>query len=342
MGGGTGSQRRSLGVDVSYAQDTPLNWGRMYEAGVRFAFIRSSDGLVRQNARNIIIDDMYHDHIDGARKSGIYTTSYHLLRETDPERQARVAGDLFYMDHDMPHVVDVEAVVIRGVDYDSVKSVRTVKLYCEAFFSETGVTPLIYTNPHFWKNLVGDKGWVREYGLWLANYYSDSHHYGVVQGQRNPYVPHPWKDWLFWQFSVPHSGYGYSPIPDVDVNVFNGSNSLLDQYVAEYKGGVKLPPRYTPTPIPPPVTSPFQDHNLHDMWRAGIQQQVGYGIHFNPAARLQKAITDAGLMPAHNPVRFDVAGRTGHHQAAEHKDGGQRVMFYVIDGDSSIYTYTAD
>lgn len=90
---------------------------------------------------------------------------------------------------------------------------------------QTSVTPIIYTYPWWWAAVsAADVSWAERFPLWLAAYPGT----GWPKEGDSPTVPHPWKDWLFWQFD----GNGGLKMPnglDSDFCVFNGDEEALQR-----------------------------------------------------------------------------------------------------------------
>ncbi len=75
------------------------------------------------------------------------------------------------------------------------------------------MTPIIYTDPSFWKQYMSDE--FGEYPLWIANY-----------NVQEPIIPSAWEDYTFWQYSQTGKTGGIAG--NVDLNVFNGSQDDLE------------------------------------------------------------------------------------------------------------------
>jgi len=60
-----------------------------------------------------------------------------------------------------------------------------IKTWLEIVRTALGCTPIVYTDPSFWReNVAGD---FSAYPLWLACYAAE------------PHLPEPWQAWTFWQ-----------------------------------------------------------------------------------------------------------------------------------------------
>jgi len=124
----TGPGGRIHGADISrwqHPNDKAINFVKMYEAGMRFVFIKASD--TRESADLLAIKYAAMDHY-AAQAAGIYTGFYHyavLPGVTDPEgikkdalAQAqkvvwRLASMGGYSDKDLPYALDLENKCVR-------------------------------------------------------------------------------------------------------------------------------------------------------------------------------------------------------------------------------------
>lgn len=248
-----------LGIDVSWYQSG--EWtapdGSIYtryfdpeEAslkGVNFAFIKASEGLYKDRAV---------DHFAKAfSDAGIPFGFYHFPRA---EYSYLKQVDFFYdvikdFDYDLPPVLDFEK---------HPNGTAPGLSFCQAFLgrigTKTGKTPILYTAPYFWKDLIGsDKAtWAKAYPLWMAHYYNTDSHPELKFPVRSipdtvsssttmPYLPAPFEKWSFWQFSDVGDGEYYGGNYDIrinktglDLNIYRGC--LMDMY-AEFGIGQDVP-----------------------------------------------------------------------------------------------------
>jgi lysozyme len=125
------------GIDVSYYQGT-INWTAVKNDGVKFAFIRVSDGLNT-------IDNKFATNWSGSRAAGVKHGAYQFFRPSqDPIAQADLLlakiGSKLEPD-DLPPVIDVEA-----SDGQSAATITTkVKKWVAHVKAATGRDPIIYT-----------------------------------------------------------------------------------------------------------------------------------------------------------------------------------------------------
>jgi lysozyme len=186
------------GIDVSYYQGD-ITWSRVHRAGVKFAFIRVSDG-------STILDSKFAANWSGARQARVLRGAYQFFRpEEDPIVQANVlvaelrkrgAGEL-------PPVIDIE--VTGGLPLATV--VANARLWIEHVRSQLGVEPIVYTNYGMFR-WGGGEPLARQL-LWLAHY-----------TQQCPSVPPPWSKWTFWQYTENGRVDGIDGA--VDLDVFDG------------------------------------------------------------------------------------------------------------------------
>lgn len=192
------------GIDVSKWQGD-IDWPSVANDNVNFVFIRTSDG-------STYTDEKFQTNWQGARDNGLLRGAYQYFRpREDPIAQAQhhvsIMGTL--EDGDLPSVLDVE---VTG-DQSPHTIVERMKQWISYVSEATGLTPIIYTSPYFWReNIASDE--FSDSLLWIAHYNVDC-----------PNLPPPWEDWNFHQYSNEGSIAGIDG--DVDLNVFNGTLAAL-------------------------------------------------------------------------------------------------------------------
>lgn len=194
------------GIDVSYYQDA-IAWKRVRRAGIRYAFIRASDGFDRTDerfARN------WHD----AKRAGVLRGAYQYFRpDQDPTAQADLLVNLLAKDRgELPPVIDVET---DGGKPPAVLVAR-VQTWIARVRDKLGVEPIVYTGPEFWRDRAKNAD-VSAQPLWIAHY---------TRGC--PTVPAPWTAWTFWQ----HTDNGRVPGIEgpVDLDLFAGTLQDLEDF----------------------------------------------------------------------------------------------------------------
>jgi lysozyme len=204
------------GIDVSAYQGR-IDWPRVAQQRVRFAFIKASEGVTLRDAR-------FKRNWGEARKAGILSGAYHYFQ---PNRDGGEQAQLFIATvpirtGDLPPVLDVEAPRF----HDVAEMRREVRQWLAAVEAYYGVRPILYSNYTFYRHYLA--GHFDDYPLWLA-------HYEVAR----PALPA--ERWIIWQ----HSDEAYVPgiRGAVDFNVFQGSYAALE--------ALRVAP---PPPAPPPAS----------------------------------------------------------------------------------------
>jgi lysozyme len=187
------------GIDVSYHQET-IDWPKVQRAGIRFAFIRVSDGTAVRDAR-------FATNWAESKRAGLVRGAYQFFR---PDQSAAAQADLMIAamrDHelgDLPPVIDLE--VDGGLG--ATQLAARAQLWVDRVRDQLGVEPVIYTGSELWRN--GGAEPIGGQPLWVAHY---------TQGC--PAVPAPWTQWRFWQ----HTDRGAVPGIEgpVDLDLFAGT-----------------------------------------------------------------------------------------------------------------------
>jgi GH25 family lysozyme M1 (1,4-beta-N-acetylmuramidase) len=243
-----GPGARILGADISRWQhpgNAPINFTQMYNSGVRFIFVKASDGLpVSMRDAHPVAVRWSNEDVPAARAAGLLVGIYHFAwvpnitgADLDAEaiRQAELAIERLnalggYRPGMMPLVLDIEASgVSRKVKPAQVLQYSRVWLnHVEA---RTGRTPIIYSNTAYLRSHLSDPSLAR-YPLWVANV-ADTANPGATRARGC--IPTVWTrggcdlDWQFWQYTwtAPGRQFGIAR-GNLDLNVFRGdANQLL-------------------------------------------------------------------------------------------------------------------
>ena len=238
---GLGPNGRILGTDISRYQGN-VDFAKMYAAGARFVFIKSSDGGPNAHARAVAYADQW---IPAAKAAGLMVGQYHFAQipNTDDMNTviaaANVQADLMisrwnahggYSQGTLPLVLDIEqAGVPRNVS--DAEAVAFVKTWLEKVANATGKTPFLYSNPTFLKNHLSADPALANYPLWAANYFDVSNP-GI--SPKVGCLNTVWTGegcnlrWTIWQYSQtgPGRDFGVSS-RGIDLNVFAGTAEEL-------------------------------------------------------------------------------------------------------------------
>ena len=255
----TGPGGRIHGADVSrwqHPNDKQIDFVKMYEAGMRFVFIKASD--TRESADLLAVKYAAMDH-HAAQAAGIYTGFYHyavLPGVTDPEgikkdalAQAqkvlwRLASMGGYGERDLPYALDLENKCVRYSSSGACQKYATrsaVTLWATTFLAsvkeKTGRAPILYSYAAFLESSMTRTPELAQYPLWLAQYAIDPANPINQPGMKTGgcYV-HSWtsancdSQWTVWQYSSCGIAPKYGvPGNRLDLNVFRGTpSSFLD------------------------------------------------------------------------------------------------------------------
>lgn len=242
-----GPGAKILGADISRWQhpgNAPINFTQMYNSGVRFVFVKASDGLPTdfRDAHQVAVRWSNED-VPAASAAGLLVGIYHFAwvpnitgAELDAEaiRQAELAIERLnalggYRPGMMPLVLDIEASgVSRNVKPAQV--IQFTKVWLNHVEARTGRTPIIYSNTAYLRTHLADSSLSR-YPLWVANI-ADTSNPGATRARGC--IPTVWTrggcdlDWQFWQYTwtAPGSQYGIAR-GNLDLNVFRGEAEQL-------------------------------------------------------------------------------------------------------------------
>lgn len=155
------------GIDVSVFQ-SGISWERVKASGVDFAMIKATQGRSEQNpALRMFTDSFFIRNMIGAQKSGIRIGVYHYLTAQTVTEAVEEAD--YYISVISPYKSKVSlyaAVDVESKYLPSDKSMLTmiINAFCKRV-QRAGFTPMVYTNPNYLKNRIGD---ISVWPLWLA------------------------------------------------------------------------------------------------------------------------------------------------------------------------------
>ncbi|MGY5764522.1 GH25 family lysozyme [Brachybacterium sp. DNPG3] len=178
------------GQDVSGWQGT-VDWASQISRGSRFAWIKATEGRSYR-------DGSFNTNYIGATNAGIIRGGYHFARPDSggPEEQVD-----FFLAHGgswtadgitLPGMVDFEAYGSLPRDYGlSRQEMREwISTFLVRYRDLVGRRPVVYTNAHWWDDVVGD--WTpTNTPLVLAAY----------QSTAPTNLPGNWWAWDLWQYS---------------------------------------------------------------------------------------------------------------------------------------------
>ena len=208
------------GIDISHWQGT-VDFAKVRGAGKRFVIAKATEGIG-------FTDDNWSTYRTNARAAGLVVTGYHFARPdgnpTKPREEARwYVSQLNLQAGMLIPALDLE----RGGSLGRTALTNWVQQWLDEVYLLTGVRPMIYVSPSFWRSYLGDTRTFADQGynvLWVA-------HWGVSQ----PSVPASnWggKGWTFWQYTSDGVVPGISG--RVDLNRYNGTDLTKVTYGANF------------------------------------------------------------------------------------------------------------
>ena len=248
----TGPGARIHGVDISrwqHPNEKTINFTKMAESGVRFVFIKGSDGHdpADSQAKKYLLLDR-----PAAQAAGLYTGFYHYAYlpdttntkqiVTDAKAQAqkviwRLASIGGYTNQDLPVALDIENNCVRSISGVCKKYMnkKYVTLWAQTWLDEvaskTNRKPMVYSYPQFLQTAMLRSAELAKYPLWIAAYGKDPAVATNSPGMKKVgCFAHSWTksncspSWQVWQYTSCGIGSKYGlPTARVDLNVFSGS-----------------------------------------------------------------------------------------------------------------------
>ena len=140
------------GIDVSKHQGK-INWSKVAEdKNIQFVYIKATEGRT-------MLDRRYHENINGARKAGLKTGSYHFF--TSRKHVDRSKQDLIPM-------VDVEESGCRNASRAELQ--KSLAEFMELMKAEYGCYPLLYSQYRFYNEKLAPE--FNKYFIFMARYSS--------------------------------------------------------------------------------------------------------------------------------------------------------------------------
>ena len=194
-----------MGIDVSHHQKA-INWQQVAEAGVHFAYIKSSEG-------RDFLDTQFQQNWVAAAEAGIPRGAYHFftfcspgkaqaehfLKTAPPEQLA------------LPPVADVEFVG-NCKSFGDLKDVRQeFREFLTLVEQAWGVKPILYLTPDALERVLGSD--LTEYPIWIRSIQSEPR-------------SDQYREWVLWQFSASSQINGI--VGPVDHNALSPGLTLND------------------------------------------------------------------------------------------------------------------
>jgi GH25 family lysozyme M1 (1,4-beta-N-acetylmuramidase) len=204
------------GIDVSHWQEV-IDWNQVAGAGYSFAFVKGTEGVGWT-------DSKFFTNIESGEAAGLYLGVYHFARpdldntgQEEAEYFLSVVGDYIKSGYLRP-VLDLEVGGSLGRETIS----AWVMEWMQTVENQTGVAPLIYTNLYYINSFLSEE--VTAYDLWIAYWNCDP----TVTSTIPP--TGIWDDWAFWQYCVGNPGTVPGISTRIDLDIYDGLESNLNQY----------------------------------------------------------------------------------------------------------------
>lgn len=184
-----------MGIDISH-HDTLTNWEEMKNAGIRFVYIKLSEGVGTPDA-------MAKQHAFTAKQNGFKIGYYHFCRP-DMRNSGTVLGDAaaeavearsrisVITPPDLPLVLDLE----DQQHWDTPLSPADYLLWIKTFISKametSSVAPIIYSRKEYLDRKLPHDHDLGRYKLWNSLYSS--------RDCNKVPCPVGWQDWAIWQY----------------------------------------------------------------------------------------------------------------------------------------------
>lgn len=224
---GRAATAQAKGLDVSHYNGA-IDWIRVASSGYRFIFGKATEGTT-------YVDPTYPVNRAGTEGLGMRFGAYHFGRPAGSSDAAATASAIAQADHlvdiaqpqpgELPPVLDLE--VTGGLG--AARLQLWTKAWLAEVYARTGVQPLIYSSPDFWKTRLADTPDFASAGnrLWVAHWTRNA----------APLVPGAdWggQGWTFWQWTNCSTVPGFLHCSDGDR--MNGTDPATVA-IAPYPGG---------------------------------------------------------------------------------------------------------
>ncbi len=191
------------GIDVSYAQGA-IDWKKVKAAGIEFAFIRASRGVVEGSP--MAVDRTFEYNIVEASKNGINVGVYHYLYASTTAEAKKEAK--FFLKTIEPYKITYPVVLDIEEEYQAKLGKKKLTAIAKAFLDEisaAGYYAMLYSNK-YWLTHNLDMEKLSDYDVWLAQWYD---------------VPTYEGDFGVWQYSCKGIVSGIDVYVDLDLSYKN-------------------------------------------------------------------------------------------------------------------------
>ena len=288
------AQTELSGIDVSNWQHQ-IDWLAVAGAGTTFVFAKATEGTT-------YTDLTFPVNRSGSTVLGMRFGAYHFARPSGSSDSAVVASAIAQADYFLSVASPLPSELLPVLDVENAGglSVTRLSLWVQTWLGQvvarTGVKPIVYVSPNFWKTKLGDSPVVAAAGhrLWIA-------HWTQAALPILPGASWGGLGWSFWQWSNCRHIAGIAGC--VDGDRFNGS-SFSSVTVPTYPAGV--PTRVgTPTIVGSPQAGKLLAA-VPGTWGGGKPSAFSYQWQRCDAAGAACAAITAATGETYTPVVADV------------------------------------
>lgn len=156
---------------AAYPSGKPIDWNAVAGSGMSFAIIKATES---NNYTNPYFADDYADSL----AAGLVHGAYHFARPAYPISSTAMAQAKYFVNQigavdtpdTLPPVLDLE--VTGGLSRADLVTWAQIFLY--RVRTLTGRTPMLYTYPSFWTDVLDDPTAFARFPLWMASYGSSA------------------------------------------------------------------------------------------------------------------------------------------------------------------------
>lgn len=289
------------GVDVSHWQGT-IDFTKVAGAGMRFVIAKATEGIG-------YTDPSWVKYRADATAAGLKVTGYHFARPDGNPTKPVEEADWFVSQLGLTNGMLVPALDLERSGGMSPAALQAwVGAWLNEVYAKTGVRPMIYTSPAFWRNALNNTTLFADQGytvLWVAHWFV-----GKPSVPANNWSGH---GWTFWQYDdcgrVPGIG------GCVDMDRFNGLDLTRVTVGADFSLAAS-PARQSveqggATSFTLPITRTFFTLPI-DLavtgLPAGVQATLGPTPNGDASATLQITAASNGTFPAAGTYPLTVTG----------------------------------
>ncbi len=216
------------GIDVSNWQ-RQIDWLSVAGTGNSFVFAKATEATT-------FTDLTFPLNRSGARVAGMRFGAYHFAQPSGTSDSAAVASAVAQADYFLSVAEPLRGELLPVLDLEVTGGLSAARLtlwtqtWLNHVVARTGIKPIIYVSPSFWKSRLGDSpvAAVSGHRLWIA-------HWTKAALPILPGASWGGLGWSFWQWSNCRRIAGITGC--VDGNRFNGSN-LASVTVPAYPSGL--------------------------------------------------------------------------------------------------------